>query len=120
MYKAALALCLLTLLDTSDCDSDVGAVVAFIDITQRKLAEVALASVSRKLIEAQERERTRIARELHDDIGQRLAMLANEMHRLEKDYPDFPAEARSRVGELCRKTSEIAIDIQSLSHELHS
>src|SRR5271169_756249 len=46
------------------------------DITERKLAEAALANVSRKLIEAQEYERTRFGRELHDDIGQRLAMLA--------------------------------------------
>jgi PAS domain S-box-containing protein len=40
----------------------VGAVVAFTDITERKLAEAALANVSRKLIEAQEQERTRIGR----------------------------------------------------------
>jgi signal transduction histidine kinase len=46
------------------------------NITERRLAETALASVSRRLIEAQEQERSRIARELHDDIGQRLAILA--------------------------------------------
>src|SRR5690242_5502914 len=46
----------------------VGAVVAFIDITERKLAEAALANVSHKLIQAQEQERARIGRELHDDI----------------------------------------------------
>jgi PAS domain S-box-containing protein len=39
------------------------------DITERKLAEEALAGLSRKLLEAQEQERTRIARELHDDIS---------------------------------------------------
>jgi signal transduction histidine kinase len=44
------------------------------DVTERKLAEEALAGVSRRLIEAQEQERARIARELHDDIGQRLAL----------------------------------------------
>jgi two-component system, sensor histidine kinase and response regulator len=54
----------------------VGAVVAFVDITERKIAEAAIANVSRKLIEAQEQERARIGRELHDDIGQRLAVLA--------------------------------------------
>src|SRR5208282_5489724 len=63
----------------------VGAVVTFVDITQRKLAEAALASVSRRLIEAQEQERTRIARELHDDIGQRLALLAVELQQLHQD-----------------------------------
>ena len=97
----------------------VGAVVAFIDITERKLAEAALANVSRKLIEAQEQERTRIGRELHDDIGQRLALLAIELQQLHEDSLSLP-EVRSRMGELQKQISEIATDIQSLSHELHS
>ena len=46
------------------------------DITERKLADEALSSMSGRLIEAQESERARIARDLHDDIGQRLALLA--------------------------------------------
>jgi PAS domain S-box-containing protein len=97
----------------------VGAVVAFVDITERKLAEAALASVSRRLIEAQEQERSRIARELHDDIGQRLALLAIKLSQLQQsghNSSEFP----SRIGEVQKHTSEIAADIQSLSHELHS
>jgi len=97
----------------------VGAVVAFVDITERKLAEVALASVSRRLIEAQEQERSRIARELHDDIGQRLALLAIKLAQLQQSPPNS-SELPSRIGELQKQTSEIAADIQSLSHELHS
>jgi len=90
------------------------------DITERKLAEAALANVSRKLIEAQEHERTRIGRELHDDIGQRLAMLAIGLEQLQQESPALPAEVRSQMGELKKQTFEIAADIQSLSHELHS
>jgi PAS domain S-box-containing protein len=97
----------------------VGAVIAFIDITERKLAEAALANVSRKLIEAQEQERTRIGRELHDDIGQRLALLAVELQQLNQD-PLISPKVHRRVGKLHRQTSEIAADIQSLSHALHS
>jgi len=97
----------------------VGAVVAFIDTTERKLAEAALANVSRKLIEAQEQERTRIGRELHDDIGQRLALLAIQLQELHESSL-IPPDVRSRTGELQKQTSEIATDIQSLSHELHS
>ena len=89
------------------------------DITERKLAEEVLASVSRRLIEAQEQERTRIARELHDDIGQRLALLAIELEQLQQNPPNL-SEVRGRMGELWKQTSEIATDIQSLSHELHS
>ena len=94
----------------------VGAVVAFADITERKLAEAALADVSRKLLDAQEKERNRIGRELHDDINQRLAMLAVELEQLQ----DNPSEVRSRVQELRKQTTEISDDVQALSHELHS
>jgi PAS domain S-box-containing protein len=86
------------------------------DITERKVAEAALANVSRKLIEAQEQERTRIGRELHDDVTQRLAMLALELEQLEGN----PSEVRSRVQELRKQTTEISNDVQALSHELHS
>jgi PAS domain S-box-containing protein len=95
-------------------------VFAFVeDITERKLAEAALANVGGKLIEAQEQERSRIGRELHDDIGQRLALLAVELQQLHQDPLILP-EVRGRVGDLQKRTSEIAADIQSLSHELHS
>jgi|HubBroStandDraft_2_1064218.scaffolds.fasta_scaffold18779_2 PAS domain S-box-containing protein len=101
------------------------------DITERKRAQEALhqrdmelaeaqRGVSRRLIEAQEKERIRIARDLHDDFGQRLALLTIELELLQQNSPDLPAEVRSRMGELRRQTSEIATDIQSLSHELHS
>jgi signal transduction histidine kinase len=97
----------------------IGAVVAFVDITTRKLADAALASVSGKLIEAQEQERSRIARELHDDIGQRLALLAIELAQLQKGSSN-PLELPVTISKLQQQTSEIAADIQSLSHQLHS
>jgi signal transduction histidine kinase len=89
------------------------------NITERELAETALASVSRRLIEAQEQERSRIARELHDDIGQRLAILAMKLAQLQQSPPNS-SELPSRIGALQKHTSEISADIQSLSHELHS
>jgi signal transduction histidine kinase len=70
------------------------------------------------LINAQEAERRRIARELHDDIGQRLALLAVELGQF--DSPDLPAEVGGRIAELQKQSSEIAGDVQSLSHQLHS
>ena len=94
----------------------VGAVVAFIDITQRRLAEAALANVSRKLIEAQEQERTRIARELHDDINQRLALLALEVEQLQQN----PFELESRAQGLRKRMADLSNDVQALSHDLHS
>jgi PAS domain S-box-containing protein len=89
------------------------------DITHRKQAEEALLGMSRKLIEAQEQERSRIGRELHDDICQRLALVALELGQLHENSVIL-ADFRSRMGELEKQISEIATDIQSLSHELHS
>jgi signal transduction histidine kinase len=90
------------------------------DISERKRAEEALASVSRRLIQAQEQERARIARELHDDIVQRLALLAIRLEQVQQSSPDVHAEIHPRLDELRNQTSEIANDVQSLSHELHS
>ena len=97
-----------------------GYIGSCMDVTERKLAEEALSSISSRLIEAQEQERTRIARDLHDDINQRLALLAIELERLKIDIPDSNVEVLRRMDELRKHTSEIATDIQALSHELHS
>jgi PAS domain S-box-containing protein len=86
------------------------------DITARKKAEQALAEMTRKLIEAQEQERARIGRELHDDINQRLAMLSVELERL----GDSRSEVHSRVQELRKELCQISDDVQAISHDLHS
>jgi signal transduction histidine kinase len=89
------------------------------DITCRKQMEEALSDMSRKLIESQEQERARIGRELHDDIAQRLALLAIEIEQVQ-ECSEKPSEVRNRTHELVERTKEISSDIQSLSHELHS
>ena len=86
------------------------------DITRRKQMEEALSGMSRKLIESQEQERARIGRELHDDINQRLALLAIELEQLQHN----PSEVQSRLQELRERTTEISKDVEALSHELHS
>jgi len=86
------------------------------DITRRKQMEEAISRMSRNLIESQEQERTRIGRELHDDINQRLAMLVIELEQLQEN----PSEVWSRVQELRKQATEISDDVQALSHELDS
>jgi signal transduction histidine kinase len=100
--------------------SFVGYIGSCVDITDRKRGEEALRTVSGKLIEAQEKERRRIARELHDDFNQRLAMLAIEIQQL-REIPRLSAgKIRAKTEELFKVTTEISSDIQLLSHRLHS
>ena len=89
------------------------------DITERKRAEEALSSMNRRLIEAQESERARIARDLHDDIGQRLAVLALTLEHVKRLQPDSSGEAVRSLQALQQQTEEIIAGVQALSHELH-
>ena len=91
-----------------------------VDITERKLAEEALSNVNQRLIEAQEVERTRIARELHDDFSQRLALQGISLAQLWKKMPASEVEERARVHDLWTRNQDISSDIHSLSHQLHS
>lgn len=91
-----------------------------IDVTGRKLAEQALSSVSQRLIEAHEEERARIARELHDDINQRIGLLAATLHHLKQRLPSSVAAFRPEIEEASKQVVELGRDIQSLSHRLHS
>jgi PAS domain S-box-containing protein len=90
------------------------------DITERKLAVDALSKVGGRLIEAHEEERAWIARELHDDIGQQLALLANNLELMQGNLPDSAAEIRDRINEQVNRVNEISTDVQGLSHRLHS
>jgi PAS domain S-box-containing protein len=90
------------------------------DITERKAAEEALTSLSGRLIEAQEEERHRIAREIHDDYNQRLAVLAIDLEELAESVGQPNVDARQRLHELWNCVSELGADLHALSHRLHS
>jgi PAS domain S-box-containing protein len=97
-----------------------GYIGSCIDVTERKMAENAIASLSGRLIEAQDEERKRIAREIHDDYNQRLAMVAIDLEQLAEDLGDSSGEASQKVDELFTRVSELGADLHSLSHRLHS
>ena len=90
------------------------------DITRRKQMEEALSGMSRKLIEAQEQERTRIARELHDDINQRLALLAIETDRAIQNPPDRVEDMTRQLSTIWEHIVAVSSQVQSISHQLHS
>ncbi|HLH30808.1 MAG TPA: PAS domain-containing protein [Terriglobia bacterium] len=88
------------------------------DITERKRAEDALSSVNRRLIEAQESERARIARDLNDDIGQQIAVMSLTVEQLR--LKDIDHEIRNRLNDLRKQILSVSSTINTLSHELYS
>ena len=91
-----------------------------VDVTERKMAEEALSKLSGRLIDAQEEERKRIAREIHDDYNQRLAMLSLELESLEEEIANSPVSAGRRIRKIWNAVGELGADLHSLSHRLHS
>ena len=96
-----------------------GYIGSCLDVTDRRLAEAALSTVNRRLIEAHEEERTWIARELHDDINQRLALSAVKLGALTQECP-IPPEIRNRTDDIKEQIASLGRDIQALAHRLHS
>ncbi|HET9371198.1 MAG TPA: ATP-binding protein [Vicinamibacterales bacterium] len=97
-----------------------GYIDSVIDITDLKAARATLSSLNRRLLQAQEQERTRLARELHDDVCQRMTLLAIDLDQLGKALPEDAGDARSRIKELNDAVAALGSDIQGISHRLHS
>ena len=89
-----------------------------IDVSERKRAEEALKDLGGRLIAAQEEERRRVARELHDDFNQRLALLSLELEQLGQKVQK-PAVVRESVKRLQVQAQELATEIHRLSYKLH-
>lgn len=100
----------------------IGALVA--QRAKRKRSEAKLREIQRrfsqKLIEAQDQERARVARELHDDIDQRLALLAVSLDHAKLDVPASAGRLARQIEGAIRQVADVGRDIQALSHRLHS
>lgn len=97
-----------------------------IDITRRKQAEEALhrqqmqlEELTSKLLTAQEHERRRIARDLHDDVSQRLAALVLEVASIEHRPSVVPTEIAHALTTLRQGLEEVSDDVHSLAYRLH-
>jgi signal transduction histidine kinase len=90
------------------------------DITEGQETEREQIELSGRLINAQEQERARVAREIHDDFSQRLSILTNELELLGRMIQDSPSEASKRLHRLQTDVCKFGIDLHALSHRLHS
>jgi PAS domain S-box-containing protein len=96
------------------------------DITERRRSEdlllsskKELQSLAGKLLDAHESERRRIARELHDDLNQNLALLTVELELLGQQPPDSTARFAERVRMLSQRVRELSSSVHDLSYQLH-
>jgi signal transduction histidine kinase len=109
-------------------ERNAGFVLAVIeDLTALRAAEAALDEaqtarheLARRLTNAQEKERTRIARELHDDIGQSIAILRIQMLRAGQPVSGIIGKRYPTIPELCDNLKSLAEKISRISHQLHS
>lgn len=112
---------------------DGGAVVAHSDITERVRMEQALreseAALQRHreelraltagLLTAQEQERKRVSRELHDDLNQKLAMLAVDVEALERRLPASSDDMRSQLRSIGNRVASLSDDVRRVAYGLH-
>ncbi len=90
---------------------------ASMDITARRQADEEMRQLSGRLIHAQEEERRRIARELHDDLNQRLALLSVDLELLGQE--GMNGHANSRIGQISAQVRELSSDVHKLAYQLH-
>jgi len=99
---------------------------SMLDVTGRRLAERQLREaneslhvLSSRLIDAQEDERKRLARELHDDLSQQIAALSIATGNLKRQIPKERAETRAQADGIHGKLVQLAEAVRRMSHELH-
>jgi PAS domain S-box-containing protein len=94
-----------------------GYIVSAIDVTERKRSEELIHDLAGRLIVRQEVERQRIARELHDDIGQGIALLKVDIDLMATGVDS--EQTRAQLSKLSSRVGEIASDVHDVSYELH-
>ena len=97
----------------------VGAFAFYQDISERKRSEEKLQALRSRLTRAQEEERARIARDLHDDTGQRLALLSIDLEQLKQFSVKSQSALTPQLDSLVRIASEITSDVHNVSRRLH-
>jgi|GEM_PF-2376584 PAS domain S-box-containing protein len=100
-------------------DMFVGAFAIYQDITERRRSEEKLQALRNRLARAQEEERSRIARDLHDDIGQRLALLTIDLEQIKLISSKTSDALAKELDMLARTASEITTDVHNVSRRLH-
>jgi PAS domain S-box-containing protein len=95
-------------------------VVVGADLTPLRAAEARLSDVSRKMLDVQELERLRIGRELHDNVGQCLALLNMGLVQAQADAEKLGQALAGNLSDLSKQAASISKDVRTISHDLYS
>jgi signal transduction histidine kinase len=90
-----------------------------VDVTHARQTEEALRDLGGRLIKAQEEERSRVARELHDDLNQRMALLSVELEQLSQRMPASKTNLRLSINHVWERAQEISAEIHRVAYQLH-
>jgi signal transduction histidine kinase len=90
-----------------------------LDNTARKVAEEAAHDLSGRMIQAQEEEQMRLARDLHDDLSQSLALLSIELEMFGQSKPAEREQIGERMREFSEQVKRLSSEVHRLAHELH-
>jgi PAS domain S-box-containing protein len=96
------------------------ALVTAEDISRQRQAEEDRMILAQRLINAQEAECRRVARELHDNVGQSLALFSMELEKTRLAFADLSPDTDARFDCLCARVKSLNHEVGSLSHQLHS
>ena len=89
------------------------------DITHRKRAETELRSLPQRIIKAQEVERSRVARELHDGVNQIIAAVKMRLQNVQESLPTFLAGTREILGRCDGLLAKSLEENRRIAHNLH-
>jgi len=96
-----------------------GAIITHCDISARQAIEEMMTDLSGRLINAREEERSRVARELHDNLSQKMALLSIEIEQLAQLPPQSVAAFSAGLSKALNRVQDISSEIQRLSYALH-
>lgn len=99
-------------------DPSKGTIVAALDITERKRAEQHIRSLSQQVMNAQETERQRLSRDLHDDVAQELSTVKIGLDTLFSNLPEVPHEKKQKVAELSKILLKTILSVREMSYNL--
>lgn len=95
-------------------------VLLAIQMRRRKRSERAVRQLTRRVIDANENESRHIARELHDDIGQRLSLALVQLDLFGSQLPVETVKNRTDLDSSMQTLHSLVSDVHNLSHRLHS